>query len=81
MIEAHGVDYLADKLYQTITEIINTLQNVTTIKLLKQYKTPITLKELKKKLFLVKDKRKTRYKAEHLNQKNFFLETDLDGIA
>ena len=81
MIEAHRVDYLTDKLRQTTIEMINMLQDVTTIKLFNKYKTPITVKELKKKLFLVKDKRKAWYKAERWDQINFFLKTDLDGTA
>ena len=81
MIRAHEVDYLADNLRQTMTEMINTLQNVTTIKFLNKYKTPITLKKLKEKLSLVKDKREAQYKAECLDQMNFFLKTNLDSTA
>ena len=58
MIEVYGVDYLADNLRQTTTEIIQTLEDITTIKELNKHETSITLEELKKRLFLVKDKKK-----------------------
>ena len=63
-----------------MTEIINTLQDVTIIKLLDKYKTPIILEKLKK-LFLIKDKRKAQYKTKYLNQMNFFLEIDLNSTT
>ena len=72
VIGAHGVDYLADNLRQITIKIIM-LKDVTTIKPLNKYKTPITLEELKKRLFLVKNKKEVWYKAEHLDQINFFL--------
>ena len=56
-IGAHGVNYLADKLLQTITEIINILQDVMIIKSFDWYETSITLEEFKEKLSLVKDKK------------------------
>ena len=43
VIEAHGVKYLADDLCQTMTEMIQTLEDITIIKEFKNYKTPITL--------------------------------------
>ena len=61
--------------------MINILQNVTNIKSFDKYKMPITLEELKKKLFLVKDKNETWYKVERLDQKNIFLETDPDDTV
>ena len=61
--------------------MINTLQNVTTIKLFNKYEMPIILEELKKKLSLVKNKKETRYKAKRLDQMNFFLKTDLNSTA
>ena len=81
VIEAHGVDYLADDLCQTTTEMIQMLKDIMTIKEFENYKTPITLEELKEKLSLIKDKKEARYKAEHLDQINFFLETDPNGTA
>ena len=81
MIRAHGVDYLADNLRQTTTEMIQMLENITTIKELDKYETSITLAELKEKLSLVKDKKKARYEAEHLDQINFFLEMSSDSTA
>ena len=64
-----------------MTEMIQTLENITTIKEFESVKTPITLEKLKERLSLVKDKQEARYKAEHLDQMNFFLETDPDGTA
>ena len=61
--------------------MINTLQDIMTIKPLNQYKTSITLKKLKEKLSLVKDKKEARYKVERLDQINFFLKTDLNSTA
>ena len=81
MIEAHGVEYLADGLCQTMTKMIQRLEDITTIKEFKNYKTPITLEELKEKLSLIKNEKETRYKAERLDQMNLFLETDLDGTV
>ena len=81
VIGAHGVDYLAYKLCQTTIEMMNMLQNIMTIKLFNQYKMLIILEELKKKLFLVKDKKEAWYKVERLDQINIFLETDPDGTA
>ena len=42
---------------------------------------PIILKKLKKKLFLVKNKKKTRYKVKYLEPIRFFFETNLNSIA
>ena len=81
MIGAHGVEYLADNLRQTMTEMIQTLEDIMTIKKFENIKTLITLEELKERLSLVKDKKKAQYKAECLDQMNFFLETDLNGTA
>ena len=64
-----------------MTEMIQTLEDLTTIKEFKNVETSITLEELKKKLSLVKDKQEAQYKAEHLDQMSFFLEMDLDGTA
>ena len=52
-----------------------------TIKLLNCYKILIITEELKERLFLVKNKREARYKAECLDQINFFLETDSNGTV
>ena len=81
MIGAHGVEYLADDLHQTMTDIIQTLENITTIKEFENYETLITLEELKEKLSLVKDKKEARYKAERLDQINFFFEIDPNDTA
>ena len=81
MIEAYEVEYLADNLCQTMTEMIQTLKNITTIKEFKNVETLITLEELKERLSLVKDKKEAQYKAERLDQIKFFLETDPNGIA
>ena len=81
VIEAYGVKYLADDLHQTMTEIIQTLEDITTIKEFKNVKTPIILEKLKERLSLIKNKEKARYEAERLDQINFFLETDSDGTA
>ena len=59
VIRAYEVDYLVDNLRQTMTKMINTLEDIITIKFLDKYKTPIILKEFKERLFLVKDKKKT----------------------
>ena len=42
---------------------------------------PITFEELKKKLFLFKDKKEARYKVEYMDQMNFFLETNPNGTT
>ena len=42
---------------------------------------PIILEKLKKRLFLIKNKREAKYKAEYLNQIYFFLETDFNSTA
>ena len=60
VIGAHEVEYLADDLCQTMTEMIQTIEDIMTIKEFKNYETPITLKKLKEKLFLVKDKKEAR---------------------
>ena len=73
MIEAHGVDYLAENLLQTTIKMIQTLKDITTIKEFKNYKKSITLEKLKERLSLVKDKKEARYKTECLDQMNFFL--------
>ena len=67
VIEVHGIDYLADDLCQTTTEMIQMLENIISIKELDRYKIPITLEEFKERLSLVKDKKKARYKAERLD--------------
>ena len=76
VIEVHGIDYLADKLCQTTTKMINILQDIMTIKSFNWYETLITLEKLKERLSLVKNKKKIWYKAERLDQMKFFLETD-----
>ena len=81
MIGAHRVDYLVDNLCQTMTKMIQTLEDITIIKEFKKYETPISLEKLKERLSLVKNKKEACYKAERLNQMNFFLETDTDGTA
>ena len=81
VIGAHRVDYLADDLCQTTIEMIQTLENITAIKEFEMYKIPITLEKLKERLSLVKDEKKTWYKAKRLDQMNFFLEMDPDGTA
>ena len=49
---------MADNLCQTMTEMIQTLEDIMTIKEFENVKTPITLEELKERLSLVKDKKK-----------------------
>ena len=81
MIKSYGVNYLADKQCQTTIEMINILQDIASIKPFKQYKISIILKEFKKKLFLVKNKKKARYEVERLEQIRFFFETDSNGTV
>ena len=64
-----------------MTEMIQTLEDIITIKKFENYKSPITLEELKKRLFLVKNKKEARYKAERLDLMNFFFKTDPGSTA
>ena len=57
VIEAHGVDYLIDELCQTTIKMINTLQDITTIKPLNQYEMLITLKNSKKAILSQRQER------------------------